>query len=269
MGHADVSREAERHLAEGTGDATRPAPAFYAHPRGARRGWAADAWTLLHPPYTAWHLASVVVGACLVGPVSVSRLCATLLAFFLAVGVGAHALDELQGRPLRTALPDRVLVGSAVVGLGGATALGLVGAMVVGPWLLAFVAAGLVLALGYNLELFGGVLHRDAWFAAAWGAFPVLTAAFAQHDAVGWPAVVAAAFAFCIAAAQRTLSTPARALRRRTSRVEGVIVREDGTREPLTAASMLAPLEAALKWLSWSMVALAVALAIAQLVNAR
>ncbi|HEV3328434.1 MAG TPA: hypothetical protein VGZ33_03485, partial [Acidimicrobiales bacterium] len=151
-------------------------PAFYSEPRLLRRRWARDGWALLHPPYTAWHLAYVVIGACLLAPVSVSRLLATLLAFFLAVGVGAHALDELHGRPLRTELPDWVLVTAAVLGVGGAAVIGVIGIATVGLWLAAFVAVGVVLAVGYNLELFGGALHSDAVFAAAWGAFPVLTA---------------------------------------------------------------------------------------------
>ncbi len=55
--------------------------------------------TLLHPPYTAWNLANVAIGAALAPHLYPGRLAATLAAFFLAVGVCAHVLDELQGRP--------------------------------------------------------------------------------------------------------------------------------------------------------------------------
>ncbi|MFB3739399.1 MAG: hypothetical protein ACE14W_10620, partial [Candidatus Velamenicoccus archaeovorus] len=71
-------------------------PAFYALRSG---GWR-DYWTLLHPPYTLWHLSYVVIGACLTDVVDLRWLGETVLAFFLAVGLGAHALDELRGRPL-------------------------------------------------------------------------------------------------------------------------------------------------------------------------
>ena len=86
------------------------APAFYARPRFASRPAARDWWTILHPPYTLWHLSYVVIGACLVAPVNVGHLAMTALAFFLAVGIGAHALDELHGRPLGTAIPTRTLI---------------------------------------------------------------------------------------------------------------------------------------------------------------
>src|SRR5437764_1240978 len=97
-------------------------PAFYALASG---GWR-DLVTLLHPPYTAWHLSYVVFGAAAAPTLHVGRLVATLGAFFLAVGVSAHALDELVGRPLQTALRRRTLIGLAAVGLLGATAIGVV-----------------------------------------------------------------------------------------------------------------------------------------------
>ena len=78
-------------------------PAFYAARAGGWRDW----WTLLHPPYTAWHLAYVVIGACLAPTVNLTRLVATLLAFFFAVGLAAHSLDELNGRPLGNPHPGR------------------------------------------------------------------------------------------------------------------------------------------------------------------
>src|SRR5690349_12581438 len=103
-------------------------PAFYAARPGRGRDW----WTILHPPYTAWHLAYVVIGATLAPRVDGTRLAATLLAFFLAVGIAAHALDELHGRPLRTGVPSSVLVAVAAAALGGALVLGLAGLSRVG-----------------------------------------------------------------------------------------------------------------------------------------
>src|SRR2546427_558228 len=105
------------------------APAYYAT---RARGWRRDIWALLHPPYTAWHLSYVLIGAGLAGRIDVTRLLATLVAFFLAVGVSAHALDELRGRPLQTAVPATGLWAAAVIGLLGAVALGLAGVSVLG-----------------------------------------------------------------------------------------------------------------------------------------
>lgn len=235
--------------------------AFYTASPG---GWR-DYWNLLHPPYTAWHLAYVVIGACLAPVVSTSRLVATLLAFFAAVGLAAHALDELRGRPLRTRIPSAVLIGLAAVGLIGALALGLAGLSRVGWSLIPFLIVGPVLVVAYNLELFGGVVHTDAGFAAAWGAFPVLTAYVAQTGRLAIAAVLAALAAYVLSLAQRRLSTPARLLRRRVTRVEGHMDLRGGDTARVDRSALLAPLEQALNALSWAMVLLASGLAVARL----
>jgi hypothetical protein len=235
--------------------------AFYAAAPG---GWR-DYWNLLHPPYTAWHLAYVVIGACLAPVVSTSRLIATLLAFFAAVGLAAHALDELRGRPLRTRIPSSVLIGLAAVGLAGALALGLAGLSRVGWALIPFLVIGPVLVISYNLELFGGVVHTDAGFAAAWGAFPVLTGYVAQTGRLAISAVLGAVAAYFLSLAQRRLSKPARLLRRRVARVEGRLELHDGDVVALDQPALLAPLDQALTALSWGIVLLAAGLAVARL----
>ena len=238
-----------------------PPPAYYAARPGGWRDW----WTLLHPPYTAWHLSYAVIGAALAPQVQLSRLIATVLAFFLAVGLAAHALDELNGRPLRTRIPSPVLVAVAAAALAGALALGVVGVAMAGWPLIPFMVAGPVLVIAYNAELFGGLIHTDLGFAAAWGAFPLLTGYVAQAGTLAVAPVLAAAAAFFLSTAQRRLSTPARDLRRRAVRVEGTITRRDGQIVPVTAAGLLKPLEEALRAASWGIVLLAAALAVARL----
>ena len=130
-------------------------PAFYAARSGGWRDW----WTLLHPPYTAWHLAYVVIGASLAPHVDLLRLIATLLAFLCAVGFAAHALDELHGRPLGTHIPTAALVAVTVAGLAGAIAVGIAGLSRVGWPLIPFMVLGPLLVVAYNFELFGGAIQ--------------------------------------------------------------------------------------------------------------
>ena len=236
-------------------------PAYYAVRPGPWRDW----WTLLHPPYTAWHLSYVVIGATLAPRVYVNRLLYTVAAFFLAVGVAAHALDELNGRPLRTAIPAPALVAAAAASLAGAVALGVYGITQVGWILVPFMLAGPILVIAYNAELFGGIVHNDLGFAAAWGAFPVLTGYAAQDGNLAPAAVGAAAAALALSAAQRRLSTPARYIRRRAGRVDGSITLADGTSAPVSTETLLEPLEGALRAMSWGLVLLAASLAVARL----
>ena len=222
-------------------------PAFYALTSG---GWR-DYFTLLHAPYTLWHLSYVVLGAALASEVRIDRLIGTLVAFFLALGIGAHALDEVNGHPLRTRIPDPILRALALLGIGGAVALGVAAATtVVGPGLYAFIAAGLVLALFYPLELAGGKLHSDLWFAIAWGAFPVLTACYVSGGSLTAAAVVGAAYAIALSYAQRVLSTWVRLLRRRTESVQGEIGLVGGETIALDRRRLIAAPEAGLQWLT-------------------
>ncbi len=229
MGHADVSGAAR--------------PAFYALRPG---GWR-DYVTLLHPPYTLWHLSYVALGAALAPRMQWGLLGWTVLAFLLAMGVGAHALDELHGRPLRTQIPGSVLVGLAAASIAAACAIGIVVATRTTIWLLAFVAFGGLVVVAYNLELLGGAVHTDYWFAGAWGAFPVLTAYFASAERIRAEALAAAAFAFLVSLGQRRLSTVVRGVRR-------------GAAPPADAELALQAPEAALRLLSAALPALAAAL---------
>jgi hypothetical protein len=238
------------------------APAYYA---GRTIGWRRDVWALLHPPYTAWHLSYVLIGASLAPHVSVVRLVATLLAFLLAVGISAHALDELRGRPLQTAIPAGILWAAAAVGLLGAVALGVAGVTVIGPWLLPFIALGVFFVFAYNLELLRGRVHGDFWFALSWGAFPVLTAYFAQTGKLSVAAFAAAAAGYALSFAQRMLSTPARLLRRRSSSVSGLLTLNDGSQVELDRSALLGPLERALSALSWGVVVLSLGLVASRL----
>ena len=234
----------------------RARPAFYALRGG---GWR-DLVTLLHPPYTAWHLSYVAFGAAAAPTLHGDRLAAALGAFFLGVGVSAHALDELNGRPLRTALSDRALAVLAAVGLAGAIGIGVVGVVVVSVQLAPLVAAGGFIVVAYNLELFGGRFHSDTWFALAWGAFPAFASYWANALELRASGVLVTAACFALSAAQRRLSTPARELRRRTVALSGEQQLADGRRVELHAETLAAPLEGALAALSIAMVLLAAGL---------
>ena len=236
-------------------------PAFYALAPG---GWR-DYLTLLHPPYTLWHLSYVAIGASLAPGLQPHRLVWGLVAFFLAMGVGAHALDELNGRPLATRIPQGVLVSLALISIGSATAIGVWAALAWTLWLVPFVVFGIFIAVAYTLELAGGFFHGDIWFALAWGAFPVLTAYVGAAGTLRPEAVLAALFAVFLSDAQRRLSTQVRTVRRRTSEISGSILYKDGRLAEISEQTLLAAPEAALRALTASVFVLAVALVVLRL----
>jgi hypothetical protein len=236
-------------------------PAFYA----LGRGRAGELLTLLHPPYTAWHLSYFALGAALAPHMYVNRLLWGLAAFALAVGVAAHALDELHDRPLRTGMSDRALIALALAGLLGALAIGVAGAVTVSARLVPLVVLGGLFLPAYNLELLGGRLHGDVWFAIGWGGFPAFTGYFVEALKIDLPGVLIALACTVLSVAQRRLSSPARELRRRTRSLTGVRTLADGSSEELSVARLLAPLDGALAALSLGIVVTACALVAARL----
>ena len=236
-------------------------PAFYALRPG---GWR-DLVTVLHPPYTAWNLANVAIGAALAPHLYPGRLLAALAAFFLAVGVCAHVLDELHGRPMGTSISSRTLIGLAVVSLTGAAVIGAVEAVTISLTLIPFVVAGVFIVLAYNLEWFGGRFHTTFWLAVSWGAFPVLASYWINALEIRPSALLAAGGCAMLLVAQRTLSTPVRQLRRRTVSLTGEQTLADGSTVPLDAALLAAPMERALQACAVAMVLLATGLVLARL----
>jgi len=220
-------------------------PAFYALRAG---GWR-DYVTVLHLPYTAWNLSYVALGAALAPHFRTGRMLWTMAAFALALGIAAHALDELNGRPLRTKIRSGVLVVLGIAALAGACAIGVWGAIRWDePALLIFVAFGALVVPAYNLEWFGGALHNTLGLALAWAAFPVLTAYFAEANTLRPEAFLGAGYAAATIVVQRTLSTPVRHARRTLGTTAGV-----------------EPMERALRILPWANVLLACALVVARL----
>jgi len=243
VGHADVSAPSAR-------------PSWYALETG---GWR-DYVTLLHLPYTSWHLSYVVVGGCLAPLVAWGRLGAAVAAFGLAVGVGAHALDELRGRPLRTSIPSPILVGLATLSIGAACAIGIVGAIEFEAWLALLVPVGVFLVIAYNLELAGGRFHSDLWFGLAWGGFPVICGYAAVAGDLGAAAFLGAAFAVLLSLAQRTLSNHVRFVRRRVAAVDAELELRDGSRKRLDAEGLILVEERGLRLLAAASVVLAAGL---------
>lgn len=230
--------------------------AFYA-PFGSR---GADLVAVLHPPYTAWHLSYVVIGAALASSLDGLRLAGALIAFGLGTGVLAHALDEWHDRPLQTRLADTTLLGLAALAGVGVLAVTVVGIVVVSPWVAAWGVAGTAAAIGYAVER-PAWMHGTVSFALAWGAFPVLVGYWAQTETLSVDAGAAAAAAALFSATQRSLSLPARRVRRDTIDAQ-LQLWTDANTERWSRRRVLATWERPLLLLAAAMVLLSTALAL-------
>ena len=144
-------------------------------------------------------------------------------------------------------------------------AIGVAGAITISAWLAPLVAVGAFLVVAYNLELFGGRVHDDTWFALAWGGFPAFTGYFVNALQVRPAGLLVAAACTLLSVAQRRLSTPVRELRRRTAQVTGTQTLTNGDTRELDAQQLADPLERALQALWLALVLLAIGAVAARL----
>ncbi len=230
--------------------------AYYAK-QGSRR---ADFWTLLHPPYTAWNLSYVVIGAALAPTVNWLVLTILLASFFCGTGIAAHALDELNGHPLKTGFSDKSLKLMATFSLFVAFILFAFASLLTTPWLLLFYGAGAFLVLAYNLEWWHGLIHTDLGFALSWGAFPVIVGYWSQTGYFSLASLGAASAATLLSLVQRSLSTQARFVRRRTSGGSALFHTADNHDIRWDKQKLLSTWEKPLRLLTWSVIILAFSL---------
>ncbi len=235
------------------------------------KGWLRDLLIILHPPYTLWHLAYVLIGAALAPQLNWGTLGWTLLAFFLGMGIGGHCLDELCGRPLRTKIPGVLLWTLAIVSIAGAIAIGVLVGVRETVWVIPCIIFGGFIVFAYNMEWAKGFFHYDFWFGLAWGAFPAVTAYIAQTHTVSWGIIFVAGACLLYSMTQRVLSSHARLFRRKVRGIEGRYflygegpvcpgMPDGGSQAPLTTKVIIGPAEVALKFMNGTVVIAAIGL---------
>ena len=231
----ESARERQNLTAVAGESGTTMTGAWYAR----RGGRAAELLTILHPPYTAMVLCYVALGAVVAPHPDAAALAWTLAAFVLGLGIGAHALDQLSGRPWGESLGRAELVALAAVGLGGGVAIGIGLAAARSWWILVFVALEAFFAVAYNLDrLFHGRFHRDGWFMFSWGALPFLSSYFIQTGELTAAVAALAAALAGTAGLEITLSRWVKAQRRAGARL--TLESPDGSRREITTRELIA-----------------------------
>ncbi len=224
----------------------------------------AEFLTILHPPYTGMVLCYVTLGALMVPEIHPDRLVWTLIGYFLGLGIGAHALDQLSGRPYGRSFTVPELWVFAIVTLAAAIAIGGYYAITLAPWLWTFIAVEAFFAVTYNLDrLFCGRFHTDWWFAFSWGALPFLTSFYLQGLTLTLPALVMAGALAGTAGMEISLSRWVRALRRDPARL--LLVHGDGRQEEWDLWRLIGRPERALKLLVVTVYLLTISLALYRL----
>jgi hypothetical protein len=128
-------------------------------------------------------LSYVLLGAAVSPSFYPNRVILTLLAYFLGLGLSAHALNELHARHWGEALSKRELeilflmplIGATLIGTYGMAVLYATSGAILAPLvLLAFIFLETYFLFAYNTDLAGGRFRSDLSFAFSWAALPTV-----------------------------------------------------------------------------------------------
>ena len=200
-------------------------------------------------------LSYVLIGADLSPTLFLDRLCFTLAAYFLGLGISAHALNELNTRHWGVALTKTDLEIAFLLPLLGALSIGLYGVNVMyhvsngnllPPTILVlFIILETFFLFAYNLNYASGRFHNDLAFAFSWALLPFLTSYFVHSLTITAGAVLVGLALAATAMIEINLSRWCKNFRRRTNMTE--IKFEDGTLLPISTPVLIRNPEKALK----------------------
>jgi hypothetical protein len=172
---------------------------------------------LLFLPYTGMVLAYVAIGSMLAATIYWDRVAALLAIYFLALGIGAHALDAIGGagaKPWGRVFSRAQLRMLAAASIFTAYAIGAWYMTLYVPLLWPIAIAEGFFVFAYNLEWFRGRFHTDNWFAFSWGGLPVLAGYVMQTNRISLAALVVAASMGLLSLVEIKASRPYKELRR-------------------------------------------------------
>ena len=156
---------------------------------------------LLFLPYTGMCISFTIIGSMISPTVYWDRVVAIFTIYFLALGISAHAADNLGSKKIKpwgnyfSKLELKIMV---IVGLSIAYIIGIY-YVITSVNLLLFI--GIIEAFflfAYNFELFRGVFHNNFWFALSWGSLPLLAGYIMQTNTIAELPVILALFTFLV-----------------------------------------------------------------------
>jgi hypothetical protein len=213
-----------------------------------------ELYTIMHLPYTSMVLSYVLIGAAVSPSFYPSRVISTLLAYFLGLGLSAHALNELHARHWGETLSKRELeilfaaplVAAVLIGAYGMVFLysesgGLLPPLV----LLVFIFLETFFLFAYNTDLSGGRFHTDISFAFSWAALPVVVSYYVNALTITVVAILVALAMAATAGIEINLSRWCKDFRRKSPLTEMRFA--DDTKLNLSTAELLAKPEKSLK----------------------
>lgn len=138
----------------------------------------AEFWTILHLPYTAMSLSFLAIGFGIAGVHRWDVFAWIMVAYFLGLGIAAHAFDQLpgQGSSYVKYLTPWELMALGVAAVSAAVMIGIFWMVKLAAWHLSWIIVlQTFFVFSYPLsKTLKGFFHTDFWFAVSFGFVPVM-----------------------------------------------------------------------------------------------
>jgi hypothetical protein len=199
-------------------------------------------------------LSYVLIGAMLSPTIYPDRVLLTLLAYFLGLGLSAHALNELHAAHWTKALGKTELIIIFALPLGGALITGVYGIVkllaisgspLASATLMTLILLETFFLFAYNTEAFNGRFHSDVAFAFSWAVLPTVLSYYVNSLRITVGVVLVALAMAATAGIEINLSRWCKDLRRRSALTE--LQFADGTQQNMSTLELTARPEKALK----------------------
>lgn len=138
----------------------------------------AEFWTILHLPYTFMSLSFLAIGFGIAGVQRWDVFAWIMIAYFLGLGIAAHAFDQLpgQGSSYVKYLTPWELTALGVAAVSSAVIIGITWMYKLSAWHLSWIIVlQTFFVFSYPLsKTLRGYFHTDFWFAISFGFVPVM-----------------------------------------------------------------------------------------------
>src|ERR671910_1044091 len=173
---------------------------------------------MLFLPYTGMCVSFTIIGSMLSESIQWDRVLSIFVIYFLALGVSAHAADNLGSKKIKpwgsffTAFELKLMV---IGGLFVSYVLGIYYIITFVPLLLIIAIIEGFFLFAYNFELFNGFFHNNFWFAISWGSLPLLAGFVIQTNSISILSLIASIIAFLVAYVEIRISRKYKELKRK------------------------------------------------------
>jgi hypothetical protein len=172
---------------------------------------------MLFLPYTGMCISFTIIGSMLSESIAWDRVLSIFIIYFLALGVSAHAADNLGSKKIKpwgnyfSTFELRLMV---IGGLSVSYMLGIYYIITFAPLLLFIAIIEGFFLFAYNFELFNGLFHNNFWFAVSWGALPLLAGFVIQTNSISVLSLISSIMAFFVAYTEIRISRKYKELKR-------------------------------------------------------